>query len=59
VPQITIKDLRGRAARYRQLMAKASDPRRANRYRDLSQLLDKAAEELERQKKIQHWPTGD
>jgi hypothetical protein len=40
-------------------MAKASDPRRANRYRDLSQLLDNAAEELERQKKIQHWPNGD
>jgi hypothetical protein len=29
-------------------MTKTSDPRRVNRYRELSQLLDEAAEKLER-----------
>jgi hypothetical protein len=38
-----------RAAHYRQLITKTSDPRRVNRYRELSQLLDEAAERLERQ----------
>ncbi|MBV9016165.1 MAG: hypothetical protein JO213_08910 [Alphaproteobacteria bacterium] len=46
LPPVTIEDLRSRAARYRELMSKVTDPRRVNRYRDLSHLLEKAAEEL-------------
>jgi hypothetical protein len=40
VPQITIAYLRNRAAHYRQLMAKTSDPHRANRYPEFSELLE-------------------
>ena len=46
LPPVTIEYLRRRAARYRELMSKVTDPSRAKRYRDLSQLLEKAAEEL-------------
>ena len=46
---VSVAWLRNRAAHYRQLMTKTSDPRRVNRYRELSQLLDEAAERLERQ----------
>jgi hypothetical protein len=46
--QITVAYLRQRAAHYRDLMVRTADPRRAARYRDLSQLLDKEAEALAR-----------
>ena len=46
---VSVEWLRNRAAHYRQLMTKTSDPRRVSRYRELSQLLDEAAEKLERQ----------
>jgi hypothetical protein len=45
VPQITIVYLRNRAAHYRQLMAKTCDPRRANRYREFSELLESRSTE--------------
>ena len=48
VPQITSVYLRNRAAHYRQLMTMTDDCLSAKRYRDLSELLDKEAEALER-----------
>jgi hypothetical protein len=46
-PQVTLAYLQSRAAHYRLLMAKAEDPRRVNRYRELSELLDEAAKQLD------------
>ena len=46
---VSVEWLRNRAAHYRQLITKTGDPRRVNRYRELSQLLDEAAEKLEHQ----------
>lgn len=46
--RVSAEWLRSRAAHYRELMAKTTDPRRVKRYRDLSELLDEAAETLER-----------
>ena len=48
MPQITSVYLRNRAGHYCQLMTMTHDCLRAKRYRDLSELLDKEAEALER-----------
>ena len=47
-PQITAAYLRHRAAHYRDLMARTGDPRRASRYREVIQMLDEAADSLDR-----------
>ena len=46
--QITVAYLRQRAAHYRDLMTRSTDPRDIDRYREFSQLLDKEADALER-----------
>lgn len=46
--QITVAYLRQRAAHYRGLMTRSTDPRDIDRYREFSQLLDKEADALER-----------